>query len=243
MNTKHLILAIVLGFSFVVGLTLAASKLSKMRQEPQEIVVKGVAERNFKSDLIVWKASFSAKSSNLSDAYRELQKTQRHVEKYIRTKGMVDSTYTFSSVSIEKEYSSYYENGNYRQIFVGYSLSQELKVTSHNIDGVESLSRGITELINLGIEITSKAPAYYYTKLNELKQEMLRESSQDALARATVIAEGSERNVGKLQSSYMGVFQIVGQYSDEDYSWGGSFNTSSKYKTATITVKNTYSIR
>ena len=49
--------------------------------------------------------------------------------------------------------------------------------------------------------------------------------------------------MGKLKRSQMGVFQIVGQYSDEDYSWGGSFNTSSKYKTASITVKNTYKIR
>ena len=41
----------------------------------------------------------------------------------------------------------------------------------------------------------------------------------------------------------MGVFQIVGLNSDEDYSWGGSFNTSSKMKTASITVSATYSIK
>jgi hypothetical protein len=35
----------------------------------------------------------------------------------------------------------------------------------------------------------------------------------------------------------MGIFQITGQNSDEEYSWGGTFNTSSKRKTASITVK------
>jgi hypothetical protein len=38
----------------------------------------------------------------------------------------------------------------------------------------------------------------------------------------------------------MGVFQIVAQNSSEEYSWGGSFNTTSKRKTATITVKLDY---
>ena len=72
---------------------------------------------------------------------------------------------------------------------------------------------------------------------------MLKEASEDAYNRAGVIAEGSKSSLGKLDRSSMGVFQIVGLNSDEDYSWGGSFNTSSKMKTASITVSATYSIK
>ena len=89
----------------------------------------------------------------------------------------------------------------------------------------------------------SGSPRYYYTKLNDLKIEMLKEASEDAYNRAGVIAEGSKSSLGKLDRSSMGVFQIVGLNSDEDYSWGGSFNTSSKMKTASITVSATYSIK
>ena len=98
-------------------------------------------------------------------------------------------------------------------------------------------------MINQGIEIESGDPRYYYTKLNELKIQMLKEAAEDARQRATVIAEGGDCGLGKLQKSTMGVFQIVGENSDEDFSWGGSFNTSSKVKTASITVSSTYSIR
>jgi hypothetical protein len=38
----------------------------------------------------------------------------------------------------------------------------------------------------------------------------------------------------------MGVFQIVGKNDHEDYSYGGSFNTTSKEKTASITLKVEY---
>jgi hypothetical protein len=35
----------------------------------------------------------------------------------------------------------------------------------------------------------------------------------------------------------MGIFQITGQNSSEDYSWGGTFNTEAKKKTASITMR------
>jgi hypothetical protein len=40
----------------------------------------------------------------------------------------------------------------------------------------------------------------------------------------------------------MGVFQITGQNSAEDFSYGGSFNTASKNKTANITVKLVFQV-
>lgn len=244
MDKRRIIIASILGISFVLGLALAAYQVSRLRKKPSEISVTGIAERNFKSDLIVWKATYSVQSYNSSEGYQDLQRMAKEVRNFIRKQEIPDSAYLFSGISISKMYDQVHEGENfYRQVFSGYNLSQTVTVTSQDIDRVEALSRNITELINQGIEITSEAPSYYYTHLNDLKLEMLRESSEDALARAKVIAEGSDCSVGKLQHSQMGVFQIVGQHSDEDYSWGGSFNTTSKYKTASITVKNTYKIR
>jgi hypothetical protein len=41
----------------------------------------------------------------------------------------------------------------------------------------------------------------------------------------------------------IGVFQITGQNSTENYSWGGTFNTSSRDKTASITMKLVYKVK
>lgn len=69
---------------------------------------------------------------------------------------------------------------------------------------------------------------------------MIAEATKDANVRAQQIAENAGGSLGNLKSADMGVFQIVGQNSSEDYSWGGSFNTSSKNKTASITVNLQY---
>jgi hypothetical protein len=58
--------------------------------------------------------------------------------------------------------------------------------------------------------------------------------------RAEKIAKAAGSALGALKSSDLGVFQITGQYENEEYSWGGVFNTRSKLKTARVTVTCRY---
>ena len=125
----------------------------------------------------------------------------------------------------------------------GYAVSQKITVSSNDIKRVESVYQRISELYNSGMDFSSEKPLYYYTKLNDLKMEMLNQASANAYERAQTIAKGSESKVGALVSSSMGVFQIVGLNSDEEYSWGGTFNTSCKEKVASITVRTTYKVK
>tara|TARA_R110002111_G_scaffold24574_20_gene54504 strand:- start:809 stop:1027 length:219 start_codon:yes stop_codon:yes gene_type:complete len=71
---------------------------------------------------------------------------------------------------------------------------------------------------------------------------MIAEATKDASSRAKSIAENADATLGNLKKSDMGVFQIIAQNSSEDYSYGGSFNTNSKNKTATITIKLVYQV-
>jgi len=72
---------------------------------------------------------------------------------------------------------------------------------------------------------------------------MISKATNDAHHRAQKISENSTSVLGELLSAKMGIFQITGQNSNEDYSWGGTYNTSSKNKTASITMKLNYNIR
>ena len=107
---------------------------------------------------------------------------------------------------------------------------------------IEQVSREITELLNKGVQFNSSPPRYYYTKLADLKIEMISKATEDARIRAEKIAENAGGTLGDLLSARMGVFQITGQNSGEDYSWGGAYNTSSKNKTASITMRLEYKV-
>ena len=76
--------------------------------------------------------------------------------------------------------------------------------------------------------------------LNEIKIDLLAKASEDAKTRAETIAKNSGGSLGGIKKATMGVFQITGKNANEDYSYGGAFNTSSKEKTASITLKVDY---
>jgi hypothetical protein len=71
---------------------------------------------------------------------------------------------------------------------------------------------------------------------------LLAKASADAKLRAETIAKNSGSSLGKIKKATMGVFQITGQNSNEDYSYGGAFNITAKNKTASITIKIDFSV-
>lgn len=234
--------SIILALAIIISAFLFSNAFLNRNQSSNTISVTGLGSKSFVSDLIVWTGSFGKKSFELKDAYAQLDKDRANIQKYMISKGLKPENMVFSAVGIEKEFENTYDDRGNRisSTFTGYRLRQDVQIESTEVDKVESISREVSQLINLGIEFYSSDPQYYYTKLAELKIEMIAEATKDAYHRATKIAENADANVGKLKNADMGVFQIVAQNSSEEYSWGGSFNTSSKRKTATITVKLDY---
>lgn len=243
MKSNNLIPVIIVSVSFIISMLIVSNAIINRNSSENIISVTGLAERDFESDLIVWKSQFTVKKMDLVNAYADLKKQSEIINNFLAVKGIETKSITFSAVEISKEYStSYNEKGNTFSVFDGYRLTQQISITSKDVEKIEKVSREITELINSGIEITSLSPQYYYTKLSNLKIEMLAEASKDALLRAQTMAQNGDAKLGKMVGSTMGVFQIVAQNSSEDYSWGGSFNTSSKNKTASVTVKVQYKV-
>lgn len=234
---------------FSISIILAAYFLSNAYVERSQshrgtVSVTGLGKANINSDLIVWEGQFTSKSNNLKEAYAFLNQDKHKVIAYLKSNGIKVKDIVFNAVSINKEYKNEYSaSGKYiGNTFVGYELKQNLTIESKNVEHIESISRNITELLNDGVQFYSRAPRYYYTQLADLKIKMISEATKDAYDRAKTISEFSSSQLGQLVSAKMGVFQITGQNSNEDYSWSGAYNTSSKNKTASITMKLVYKV-
>ncbi|HLW42238.1 MAG TPA: SIMPL domain-containing protein [Flavobacterium sp.] len=241
---KNYITATIIALGLIISTVVLTQAFKNRNQADETISVTGLGSKDFVADLIVWNSSFSKKSFELKQAYAELENDRNAIKDYLLGKGLKENEIIFSSVNINKEYTySYDNNSNLRsQQFNGYSLTQNVQIESKEVEKVENVSRQVSELINKGVELYSNAPEYYYTKLAELKLEMIAEATKDAKMRADQIAENAGASLGSLKKSDLGVFQIIAQNSSEEYSWGGSFNTTSKNKTATITIRLVYKI-
>jgi hypothetical protein len=241
---KKTLSAIVFAIAIVIAAVVLGNAFMNRNKAQQTISVTGLGEADFTSDLIVWEARFTRVNTNLQQAYEGLESDKQVITSYLLEKGVAPEKLVFSAVNTsENNEPIYAENGNYLGTrFTGYTLSQTLEINSKEVEKIERISREITELLNRGVQLYSLPPRYYYTKIEDLKIEMIARATENARLRAEKIAENSGATLGDLISGDMGVFQITGQNSGEDYSWGGAYNTSSKEKTTSITMKLKYNV-
>lgn len=232
------------GVALAIGLVLASViggwAFVKARRGDQTIVVTGSARKRIKSDLVIWKAGVSYQAPVLAEAYRSLSENVPRVKSYLIGKGIADNQITISSISSQTLHARTAEGEDTGQI-TGYSLRQELEVRSTDVDKIAKIAREATELINQGILLESMAPEYHYTKLGDLKIEMLSEAAKDAKVRAQQIAQSTGSSIGSVRTARMGVLQITPANSNE-VSDSGMNDTSSLEKDITAVVNVGFAI-
>lgn len=244
MKDTKLISTIIISVAIIVTGYLLGTSYKNRNAIIHKIEVTGLSEKNFSSDLIVWNGSFYKSNKDMKVASNELKADVEKVKAFLNEKGISEKEVQFSAVQINREYETIYDsNGDSRSEFTGYRLSQTVKIESTDIKRVDDASREVSSLIDEGVEIYSETPLFYYTKLSDLKLQLIEEATKDGRTRAEKIAENSGGSIQRLIYGDMGVFQITARNSDEDYSWGGTFNTSSQEKTASITVHLVFEVR
>ena len=238
-------------FGMLAGLFLAAGLvLSSMLgttawvkiKNSQFITSKGSTRKNVKSDLVVWKGSFTTEAPTLLDAQHKLKTDATKVGSFLNTAGVTNVVFT--PITIEEIAASVSNESNgeniTRQRTVGYRLTQKVRVESADVERMADLDT--TPLVEQSVLFTTEAPQFLYTKVAEEKIEMLADATKDARARAEQIAAQGDRSIANLHDAEMGVFQITPLH-ETDTSGGGENDTSSLDKTITAVVTATFLLK
>ena len=240
-NSQIIILGICIATATVAAsVILSRGFLKVMKFTREQISVTGSAQRDIRSDLAVWTASFSRREAAAADAYRKLKEDLAKVRKYLVAKGVKESDIIIFQVGTKQIFRKN-DKGNDTSDIEGYLLTQSVQVKSAEVDLVTRVSMESTELIDQGIEFSSGAPEYYYTKLDELKVEMLAKATQNAKQRAENMTKATGNRIGFMRSAKMGVFQITPVNSTEVSDWGVN-DTSSLEKKVTAVVNVSFAI-
>lgn len=242
---KNQLSAVLFSIAIIISSIVLGNAFMNRNKTEGSISVTGLGKTNFTSDLIVWEGLFSKTNRELEKAYAGLETDKKIVLDYLHSMGVKDEAIVFNAVRTDQERRNIYSSdGKYMgDEFLGYTLRQTVQIESQEVEKIEEVSREITQLLNKGLQFYSNPPRYYYTQLEDLKIELVSAATENARQRAEKIAGNSKSELDELKSAKMGIFQITGQHSNEDYSWGGAFNTSSKEKTASITMKLEYSVK
>jgi len=156
-------------------------------------------------------------------------------KKYLVGKGLEEKDYTVLSVNTVVNYTAL-PNGMFSSNIESYRLIQEIEIRSNDIDKITAISRESTKLIQDGVQFQSMPPQYFYTKIADLKIDMLALATKDAKDRAGKIAENSGSRLGELRFAKMGVFQITPINSNEVSDYG--INDTSSIEKEIMAVVN-----
>lgn len=243
-NVNKIIISCILGLCFVGGALALGLSFFKAKAPVRTVSVVGMASRDFQSDLIVQTFTYSVLDMDMKSGYEKIKHENEVVKKFLQDNGIDMKDVTFKTVSTNREEEYVYDRATERSHyeFVGYRLTQSVRIESKNISAIEKLN--LADLMSEDINVDIDNPSYYYTKLADLKIAMLADATKDAQNRANTIVKNAGGKLGGLKTSNMGVFQITAPNSnDEDYEWGGAFNTTSKNKRVSITMRLTYYVK
>lgn len=233
------------GFFFAVANVICVLIITNawlsVRKEPRTLQVTGSAKKLIISDRIAWSGMITTRSGDLVQAYDQIKSGADKARAYLLSKGIPEKDVTFSAISTIKRHKKIFVPGKdeTRQVETNeieqYELRQWINVDSGEMEKIPAAARGITDLIKEGVEVESGETRYLYSKLSELKIDMLAEATRDATTRASQIVTNANGKLGKLVEARMGVMQINPK-GVTDVSAEGNNDTTSLEKEITAVV-------
>lgn len=231
-NQKLVLAALVLGLCFLAAAVFVSWTIYKIKQAGNTLSVTGSAKEKVISDSVKWRSEFTRQvfASDLSAGYAQMKKDQKVVNDFMKENGVKEDEMSISPVFMDQVYK--YDQSAPRE----YVLRQNVVVQSSEVDKITALAKNVQKLIDQGVVFATQSLEYYYSKLPEMRVNLLSSAVRDAKARADKIAESSGKKVSSVQSASMGVVQVLTPNSVEisDY---GTYDTSSIEKEIMVTVK------
>ena len=194
-----------LGIFLALGLILAVS-LGTGNLSNDKISVTGSAFKIVKSDSARLEFEINMRKPDKQQAYNAVKNQLPIVTKYLENKGITDI-----EIKANNGYNSYKysPNGNMTNEVAYYNLSQPIVIKSDDVEKIREISSDIQGLLDQGVDINIISTEYFYSKLGDLKVELLKDATTDAKERANAMLKATHNHPGKIQSVQMGVFQIT----------------------------------
>ncbi len=188
--------------------------LKYFRSYDRYVTVKGLSTKDMRADLAVWSVNFTVTGNDLPTAQAQLEENKTKVSAFLKENGIEENNLRIQNIQVsDKQAQTYSNNGDGNG--PRYVLSQGLVARTTDIDTIIKASQNVSQLIKDGVVLGqpnggyNPAPQYMFTKLNDIKPEMIADATKNARASAEQFAKDSGQKVGQIRSANQGVFEIL----------------------------------
>ncbi len=188
---------------YFVGQTLYNAKVAINTAE-----AKGLAERRVTADHVDWMLTFTLSGTSreeLPKLYKQAEQQQKIVVDLLKENGFDDSEIDVGVL----DYNVYqYRDDQQRVVDESHDLNGVISVSTNKVSQIKQARSNVNKLLAKGINIGNNPPSYRFTKLNEIKPEMLREATKNARLAANEFASNAGVKVGGIRSARQGSFYV-----------------------------------
>ena len=193
-----------------LGVLLGQSAL-RFKEYERSVTVKGLAEREMPADIVLWPIQYTAAENDLAALYLKLEVDSNEIRQYLLSSGVDESEISASPPRVTDKLAQQY--GDTSGMAFRYNAVQTLTVYSKNVERVRNTLNGLAGLGKSGIAFTGgdygNQTQYIFTRLNEIKPEMVEEATRNARSVALKFATDSDSLLGKIKRANQGTFSIA----------------------------------
>lgn len=204
----------VLGLFIFMGLATLGYFLSKAaldyKMYDRSVTVKGLSEREYKADIVIWPIQFTVANNDLAVLYDSIDEQAVKIRGFLEENGITADAITVAAPAITDKSAQQY--GNSARAEFRYAAVQTVTVYSENIGAVREVMGTLSRLGKQGIAFSGgnyqSQIEYLFTRLNEVKPEMIEEATTKAREVAQKFATDSQSSLGKIKRASQGQFSI-----------------------------------
>ncbi|EDB1528903.1 SIMPL domain-containing protein [Campylobacter coli] len=217
MKTNSLFISVAVVLASVILAFGFNKALSDFKTLERSVTVKGLSQKDVEADTLILPIKFTRSGNNLANLYEELESDKQNIIRFLEEQGVKLDEISYNSPNIIDRLSDPYSNDT--QAAYRYIGTANLLIYTKNIKLGKSILEKISSLGKLGIvtKIEDYDIEYLYTKLNEIKPQMIEEATLNARNSAIKFAQDSNSSLGKIKKASQGQFSISNRDKNTPY--------------------------
>ena len=214
MFTSRQVTALLFGLSLSSGLAALGGILGysalKHKEFERTVTVKGLSEREYLADTVIWSIDFTLANNSLSQLHADLEAGLQSLVAYLSSQNIAAEDISYSLPSINDSYTNQYRDVNSEAL--RYTGNRSVTIYSDAVDLVRNVMQ---DFASAGIEGDFQIEGswwshaqYSFDSLNEVKPDMVEEATRNARDVAGKFADDSESRLGRIRRASQGQFSI-----------------------------------
>lgn len=228
-NKVLIVTSLVLATGMIFGGYLLGDGLTRAHEADRAVTVKGLAEKDVTADLATWTIAYSANGFDLPTVRAEIDESSKQLTDYFRSLGFTADELKPVGAGVNQ-----YMNNGVNTI----TITQRMQLRTTDIAKAQKAVANQFDLVRRGVTMQEgSGMTYSFTKLNDIKPEMVAEATKDARKAAEQFAKDSGTGVGGIKSASQGYFSVSPRDGDQAQGNYGTSDTPYKKVRVVTTVE------